>query len=213
MGRIQRRHIIKGDPTVILIPPNEHAGIEFTDNRGLQRASGLRARCDGKGGVRHCGVKEGLGRLRRLGGLHEGGACGCVSLPAAAHSFWLSCSFAFLPLPPPPTAISPLPFALRPTFRYRSTHLCMLGSSRTSPPPSRGGPQVKDAVRRAPPSLCFFYHTRLWPMRLLASTTVHMYHSARIVVREMHACASTQTHTQKHRSAQGSRREKPSRPV
>ncbi|KAK7201186.1 Thioredoxin [Novymonas esmeraldas] len=32
-GRIQRRYKVDGYPTVVLVPPNKHVGIEFTDNR------------------------------------------------------------------------------------------------------------------------------------------------------------------------------------
>ncbi|KAG5499506.1 hypothetical protein JIQ42_04979 [Leishmania sp. Namibia] len=33
--RIQRRYKIKGYPTVVLIPPNRHAGVQFTGKRGF----------------------------------------------------------------------------------------------------------------------------------------------------------------------------------
>ncbi|CAJ1014986.1 putative Thioredoxin [Leishmania utingensis] len=33
--RIRRRYRISGYPTVILVPPNKHVGVEFTDNRNF----------------------------------------------------------------------------------------------------------------------------------------------------------------------------------
>ncbi|CBZ27887.1 conserved hypothetical protein [Leishmania mexicana MHOM/GT/2001/U1103] len=35
--RIQRRYKISGYPTVILVPPNQHAGVEFTENRNFNQ--------------------------------------------------------------------------------------------------------------------------------------------------------------------------------
>ncbi|AYU79666.1 conserved hypothetical protein [Leishmania infantum JPCM5] len=36
-ARIQRRYKVSGYPTVIMVPPNKHAGVEFTGNRNFNQ--------------------------------------------------------------------------------------------------------------------------------------------------------------------------------